>query len=245
MDFAALMAKEIAKAKPTADEPKKKYLKRSEIEAQRQAEYAAEQAHMEAERKGKEQQKRKREEVELEAKAEREEKRRRLAEDSRIKREMEEREAEKAKRKKLGLPELEEEKEDEEVLEDDVPDEELVEKLRVMGEPVRLFGETHKMRLKRWKKLGTVMTKGPIPTSLLPVEESEMKVDKVPPKEDKEARKWLYRQLASYFTMVLREWGNALAREEKRDTFASKAAISAMVQSKENMTPVCSSHGIP
>ena len=37
--------------------------------------------------------------------------------------------------------------------------------------------------------------------------------------------------------MVLQEWEEALEKE-KRDTFASKAAYNAMVQSKENMTPV-------
>jgi pre-mRNA-splicing factor 18 len=79
------------------------------------------------------------------------------------------------------------------------------------------------------------MTKGPIPTSLELVEEKDMKVDAVP--EDKEGRKFLFRQLASYFTMVLKEWEEALVKE-KRDTFASKAAYNAMVQSKENMTPV-------
>lgn len=236
--FAALMAKEISKAKtPAKSEPDKKFLKRSEVEAQRQADYLAEQQRIEDERRAKENQKRKREEEELQHKAEREEKRRKLAEESRIKREREEKEAERAKRKKLGLPELEE-KVVEEVLEDDVPDQELQQKLREIDEPAVLFGESHKQRLRRWKKKSTIMTKGPIPTSLRLVPEEEMKVDTVPPKDDVEARKYLYRQLASYFTMVLSEWQNALAREEKRDTFASKAAINAMIQAKENMTPL-------
>lgn len=240
MDFAALMSKEISKAKaPAKDtEPSKKYMKRADVEAERQKAYLAEQARIEAERKAKEQQKRKREEEELEAKAEREEKRRRLAEESRIKREREEKEAENARRKRVGLPELEEKKEEEEVIEDDIPDTELVEKLREMGEPVKLFGESHKARLKRYRKLCIKMTDGPIPTSLELVDEKDMKVGDVPAKEDKEGRKWLYRQLASYFTMVLKEWEDALAREEKRDTFASKAATQAMVQSRENMIPL-------
>jgi hypothetical protein len=133
---------------------------------------------------------------------------------------------------------LVEEKEEEEEVEDDIEDAVLVGRLREMGEPARLFGEGHRQRLRRFRRLGMVMTRGPIPTTLELVEERDMKVDKVPPVEDKEARKWLYRQLASYFTMVLREWEDALSREEKRDTFASKAAFGAMVQSKENMTPV-------
>jgi pre-mRNA-splicing factor 18 len=69
-----------------------------------------------------------------------------------------------------------------------------------------------------------------------------MKVEKVP--EDAEGKKFLFRQLASYFTMVLTEWESALEKE-KRDTFASKAAYNAMVQSKENMTPVSSKFSEP
>ena len=123
----------------------------------------------------------------------------------------------------------------EEVEVDDIPDEELVEKLREFGQPAKLFGESHKQRLRRFRKLGVVMTTGPIPTSLELVDEKDMKVETVP--KDEEGRKYLFRQLASYFTMVLKEWEQALV-QEKRDTFASKAAYNAMVQSKENMTPV-------
>lgn len=137
-------------------------------------------------------------------------------------------------RKRLGLPELVKE-EIEEVEKDDIPDLELVEKLREMGAPATLFGETHKQRLKRYRKLGIVMTTGPIPTSLVLVEEKDMKVDAVP--KDEEGKKYLFRQLASYFTMVLTEWETALDKEA-RDTFASKQAYNAMVASKENMTPV-------
>jgi len=135
----------------------------------------------------------------------------------------------------LGLPELIKEV-SEEVEKDDIEDEELVVRLREMGQPAKLFGESHKQRLKRFKKVSIVMTTGPIPTSLKLVDEKDMKVETVP--EDEEGRKYLFRQLASYFTMVLTEWERALAQEEKRDTFASKAAFNAMVQSKENMTPV-------
>ena len=232
------MSAEISKkrpAKPPSSEPAKKYQKRSEVEAERRAAYLASQRALEAEKEAKAAQKRKREEEEAEAARVREEKRRRLAEESRRRREEAEREEERARRKRLGLPELVEEAEKEEVVENDVPDEELVEKLRKMGEPARLFGESHKARLKRFGKLGVVMTKGPIPTSLELVEEKDMKVESVP--KDAEGRKYLFRQLASYFTMVLREWEEALEKE-KRDTFASKAAYNAMVQSKENMTPV-------
>ncbi|KAF7528972.1 hypothetical protein G7054_g10017 [Neopestalotiopsis clavispora] len=69
------------------------------------------------------------------------------------------------------------------------------------------------------------------------VDEKDMKVDGTMPK-GKEARRYLFRQLASYFTMVLREWELALAQEDRRDTFESRAAVNAMVQSRENMVPL-------
>jgi len=243
MDFASLMSKAISKSvpqkdtntsTPTTTTQSKKYLKRSEVEAQRQADYLLEQQKLEEEKAAKTQQKRKREEDEAEANRVREEKRQRLAEESRKRREEKEAEEDRAMRKRLGLPELV--KEDvEEVEKDDIPDEELVEKLREMGAPAFLFGESHRQRLRRFRKLGIVMTTGPIPTSLVLVEEKDMKVEKVP--EDEEGKKYLFRQLASYFTMVLAEWERALEKEA-RDTFASKQAYNAMIASKENMTPV-------
>lgn len=236
MDFATLMSKEISKGRPPTDssEPPKKYMKRSEVEAERREKYLAEQKAIEDERLAKLAQKRKREDEEAEANRAREEKRRKLAEESRRRREEQEAEDERARRKRLGLPELVKET-SEEVDVDDIGDEELVEKLREMGHPARLFGESHKQRLNRFRKLGIVMTTTIIPTSLELVEEKDMKVDTVP--KDEEGRKFLFRQLASYFTMVLTEWEAALEKE-KRDTFASKAAYNAMVQSKENLAPL-------
>ena len=237
MDFESLMANAISKAKPTttSDQPSKKYMKRSEIEAERRAQYLAEQRALEAEKEAKLANKRKREDEEAEANKAREEKRRRLAEESRQRREEREAEEDRARRKRLGLPELIKEA-SEEVEKDDIEDEELVSRLRELGHPAKLFGESHKQRLRRYKKVSIVMTTGPIPTSLKLVDEKDMKVETVP--EDEEGKKYLFRQLASYFTMVLTEWERALAQEEKRDTFASKAAFNAMIQSKENMTPV-------
>lgn len=235
MDFASLMNKAISKSQPsTTSESSKKYMKRSDVEAERQAQYLADQRKLEEERGAKLSQKRKREEEETEANRVREEKRTRLAEESRRRREEQEAEEERARRKRLGLPELVKE-ESVEAEEDDIADDELVEKLREMGHPAMLFGESHKQRLRRFRKLGMVMTTGPIPTSLELVEEKDMKVDSVP--KDAEGKKFLFRQLASYFTMVLKEWEEALDKE-KRDTFARKAAYNAMVQSKENMKPL-------
>lgn len=240
MDFAALMSKELSKSnKGNTDE--KKYLKRSEIEAQRKEAYEAEQKALEAERQAKAVAKRKREEEIAAEAAAREEKRRKLAEESRKRREEQEAEEERARRKRLGLPELikassEDSDEASGAVGDDIVEEDLVQKLRALGEPVILFGETHKGRVRRYRKLTMAVSKGPIPTTLELVEEKDMKVDDKVPQES-EKRKWLFRQLASYFTMVLTEYQRTMDAE-KRDTSASKAAYNTMVQTRENMKPV-------
>ncbi|RGP77858.1 pre-mrna-splicing factor 18 [Fusarium longipes] len=240
MDFAALMNKELSKSKKGSGNDEKKYLKRSEIEAQRKQNYIAEQKALEAEREAKAAAKRKREEDAAAENAAREEKRRKLAEEMRKRREEQEAEEERARRKRLGLPELvkakSEDVEEDVHADEDVPEEELVEKLRALGEPVVLFGEKHAARVRRYRRLTTVITKGPIPTTLELVEEKDMKVDSELPK-DKEGRKWLFRQLASYFTMVLTEYERTM-EAEKRDTTASKTAYNAMVQTRENMKPL-------
>ncbi|KAI8717883.1 Pre-mRNA-splicing factor 18 [Fusarium sp. LHS14.1] len=240
MDFAALMNKELSKSKSSGSSGDKKYLKRSEVEAQRKEAYLTEQKALEAEREAKVAAKRKREEEVAAENAAREEKRRKLAEESRRRREEQEAEEERARRKRLGLPELvkakSEDAEDSLQGSEDVPEEELVEKLRALGEPAVLFGESHTARVRRYRKLTTVVTKGPIPTTLQLVEEKDMKVDGTVP-QDKEGRQWLFRQLASYFTMVLTEYQQAM-ESEKRDTSASKTAYNAMVQTRENMKPL-------
>ncbi|KAK7402630.1 hypothetical protein QQX98_011610 [Neonectria punicea] len=240
MDFAALMSKELSKSKKGTNDDKK-YLKRSEVEAQRREAYLAEQKALEAERESKAATKRKREEDIATETAAREDKRRKLAEESRKRREEKELEEERVRRKRLGLPELVRNtgEEDDQALAagvEAIPEEELVTKLRAIGAPAMLFGEGHAARLRRYRKLTTVMTKGPIPTTLELVEEKDMKVDsKVP--QDQEGRKWLFRQLASYFTMVLTEYEKAM-EAEKRETSASKTAYNAMVQTRENMKPL-------
>ncbi|KAI8628601.1 hypothetical protein F5Y19DRAFT_107046 [Xylariaceae sp. FL1651] len=255
MDFAALMSKEIAKAKPTDDTAEsknnKKYIRRAEAEAQREAAYRAEQKALEEKRAAKAAEKRKREEEAAEEAQAREERRRKLEEETRRRREAAAAEEERARRRRLGLPERKEDdnnsagasaSEDggEGGADEDIPDEELWGKLRELGEPARLFGETHRARLRRYRRLTTVVTAGPIPTTLQLVDEKDMKVsaDAIP--QDKAGRKYLFRQLASYFTMVLREWEVALAREREKqeETFASKAAVNAMVSSRTNITPL-------
>ncbi|KAG2168295.1 hypothetical protein JADG_008034 [Aureobasidium aubasidani] len=223
MDFASLMSAQIAKAKPTPtpETPQEvkpsKYIKRADVEAQRQADYAAEQKAIEDARIARLDKKRKFEEDEAEKNRAREEKRKRLAEESRRLREEEEEREERIRRKRLGLPDLPPKEKAIEsgdatpAPENDIADEELVQKLREMNEPTRLFGETHNGRLRRYRKLAgldatgkpkAVMYPGPIPTTLQPVPEADMKVPDAVPK-DTDARSFLYRQLASYFTLVL------------------------------------------
>jgi hypothetical protein len=254
MDFAKLMSAQIKKGKDSAApsaSSDKKYLKRSEVEAQRQAAYQAEQEAAERARQEKSERKRKAEEDEAGRETERREKRRRFAEESRRIREEEEDAEERVRRKRLGLPDLPPRKKEGEEdgtpvpEEEDLEDEDLVAKLRTLNEPARLFGETHKQRLKRYKKrigadsLAAITTDGPIPTTLQLVPAKDMKVDpKIP--QDKQGREFLFRQLASYFTMVLKEWDVTLARRDREviESYQGKQAYSAMVQARENMRPL-------
>ncbi|KAK0646489.1 hypothetical protein B0T16DRAFT_328750 [Cercophora newfieldiana] len=255
MDFASLMSKEIAKAKGPAKDtskPAPKFISKREAEEQRKAAYIQEQKKLEEERAAKAAAKRKREEEAAEEAKEREEKRQRLAEEIRIRREAKEAEEERARRKRLGLSELPPSTGDEATPEaeesdgddddgEDIPDGELLVKLREAGEPAVLFGESHSARLRRYRVATGVVavSSGPIATTLAPVEEKDMKVpDAVPAATDKKARRYLFRQLASYFNMVLREWEIALAKEDNADTYAGQAAHSAMVSSKETMRPL-------
>ncbi|KJF60591.1 mRNA splicing factor [Coccidioides immitis RS] len=258
MDFASLMSKEIAKSKPPAKqssqaEQNQQYVRRSELETARVAAYNAEQERLQREREERAERKRKLDEEEAERNRIREEKRRRLAEESRRRREAEEAAKEAERRKRLGLSVTPAEEngesgkeqtplEGEEV----VGQEEVVEKLRSVGEPIRLFGESDKGRLKRYRRLvqrsatpQKQLSDGPIPTTLELLPEAEMKVpDKVP--EDEEGKKYLFRQLASYFTMVLKEWEIALSKRDDsvKSTFQGRQAYNAMVQSRDNMKPL-------
>ncbi|KAL2271608.1 hypothetical protein VTJ83DRAFT_979 [Remersonia thermophila] len=252
---------------PADSAPAKKYISRREAEEARRAAYLAEQKRLEEERAAKAAAKRRREEEAAEEARQREEKRRRLAEETRRRREAKEAEEERARRKRLGLPELppapgegdegkkknkaEDEADDVDDDDDadddagkleDLPEEELTRRLRALGEPARLFAEEHAARLRRYRRAargGDAGSAGPIVTTLRAVEEKDMKVpSEVPPASDKKARRFLFRQLASWFNLVLREWEVALAKEDNADTFAGQAARRAMVQSKETMRPL-------
>lgn len=250
------MSKEISKAKsssPPAQSEDKKYVKRAELEAARLAAYNAEQERLQKEREQRLARKRKLEEEEAERRREREEKRRRLAEESKRRKEEEAAAKERERRKRLGLPEeppaagKDDSKEGTPVADSDmIRPVELTEKLRELGEPIRLFGESEKARMKRYRRLTgrdstpqRHVSDGPIPTTLELVPESDMKVpDKLP--KDPEGLKYLFRQLASYFTMVLKEWEIALSKREDavKQTFQGKQAYNAMVQSRENLKPL-------
>lgn len=243
MDFASLMQSQISASKPP---PEKKYLKRSEVEAQRQADYEREQRELEQQRLDRLDKKRKREDEEEERKGVREEKKRRLAEQSRKLREEEEEAEQRAKRKRLGLPELPKKLDSAEGSGDGegLPEEELLAKLHELGEPRFLFGEDHAQRLRRYRKLTTqiaapTMTKGPIPTTLELVPEAEMKVPAAVPTSP-EDRIFLFRQIASYFDMLLTEWSVALARRPKdvKESYTGKQAYNSMLQALDNLRPL-------
>ena len=249
MDFAALMSREIAKAKPTSatnpaqsSDQSSKYLKRAEIEVQRQENYRAEQAALLAEKEAKARNKRKFEEEQAQRNRERDEKRQKLAEESKKRREEEAELEDRARRKRLGLPEPPSKEDETQKLadgEEDIEEDELVRKLREKGEPIKLFGENHRQMLRRYRKLTQKVMVGF--TTLELVEERDMLVAPVaPPASDVAGRAYLFRQLASYFSMVLNEWERALNRrtEEVRASSQGKKAYNAMVLAKEDLKPL-------
>ena len=263
MDFASLMSAEIARSKPTNTQsksptpsneaPNQKYLRRADVEAQRQRAYQAEQEAGQKAREAKQAQKRKREEEEAEKNAQREAKLRRLAEESRVRREEEEAVKERARRRRLGLPELPPSQEGDgkegtplAAGEEDIGPEELKAKLRALDEPVLLFGETHKATLRRYRKLtaardtpAPTLSNTPIPTTLSLLPEKDMLVPPKPPKAP-EAKAYLFRQLASYFTMVFTAWSAALSARDAdvKNSSTGRTALNAYLQSRENMRPL-------
>ncbi|KAJ4520408.1 hypothetical protein HRR75_002273 [Exophiala dermatitidis] len=266
MDFKSLMAAQIAKAKPAASPsppPQSspsptpdasttttKYVRRAELEAARQAAYAAEQARIEAERAERAAKKRKLEEEEAERKAIREEKRRKLAEESRRRREEQEREEERKRRKRLDQPSASAAAVDGD--QEDIPDDELRQKLRDLNEPATLFDETHSARLQRYRRrlkasqmavaTKPKITDGPIPTTLEPVPEKDMLLpsSSTLPAPNTPEHEFLYRQLASWFTLVLTEWSIALSQRDAavRASSSGKAASSSYQQVLKDLTPL-------
>jgi pre-mRNA-splicing factor 18 len=173
------MSKQIQKAKTSpaprpAETSNSRYLKRSEVEAARQAAYAAEQARLEAEREDPSCQEAKTRGRRSRA---RERRRNRLAEESRARREEDKSRQERLRRKRLwlpGLPGKDEGSKEGTPLDDgegDISEDELPAKLRELDEPALLFGESHRAGLRRHRKLTQraltpKLSDGPIPTTL-------------------------------------------------------------------------------
>lgn len=242
------MKSQIASSKPAKEESgPRKYLKRSEVEAQRQADYQREQEDLERARLERLDKKRKREEEEAEQTRARDEKKRRLAEESKRLQEEEAEAEESARRVRLGLPPLEKKVDSALLLkegEEDLSEEDLLAKLQDLGEPRFLFGETHLEHLRRYRKitqkaLAPKLSTGPIPTTLELVPEAEMRVPETVPK-DPTAKKFLLRQLASYFDMLLSEWQSALARRTKevKESSTGKTAYNSFLAARENLRPL-------
>jgi pre-mRNA-splicing factor 18 len=245
------MKAQLSGASSTPKEPSgKKYLKRSDVEAQRQAQYLREQEELETARLDRLDKKRKRDEEEAERNRAREEKRQRLAEQSKRLREEEAEAEERARRKRLGLPELEKQdatETDSSIPKDgeaDIPDSELQSKLRDLSEPRILFGETHKQRLRRYRKLTALalapkLSTGPIPTTLALLPEAEMRVPSTVP-SDPAGHALLLRQLASYFDMLLTAWSSALSHRtpEVKTSTTGKQAMSSYLSARDNLRPL-------
>ena len=258
MDFKSLMSSQIAKSKTTPvfnGTPSTKYLRRAELEAERQAAYAVEQAKAEAEREERVAKKRKLDDEDAEKVSVREAKLKKLSEESRVRREAEEKEEERQRRKRLGLPELVDLKKNarEEDLtvesgEDDIVDDELRSKLRALSEPACLFDESHAARLARYYVLthksltkSPTLSKGPIPTTLEPVEEKDMLLPDTPPKSpSKQDALFLYRQIGSYLTLLLTEWSIALSLRptEVKESPTGRAAYQSYSSVLRDLTPL-------
>lgn len=243
------MSAQIAKAQSsTATGNKPKYVKRSQLEAEREAAYAAEQARIEAERQKRAENKRKLEQEQAEKNQVREEKRRRLAEESKARREEEEAKQERLRRKRLGLPEIPEDKREGSPLTEeqvDIPEADLLSKLRALNEPAILFGESHMARLSRYHKLTShtstpPLTTGPIPTTLQPVPEADMLIPTEIPPANTPGRAFLFRQLSSYFTLLLTEWTRALSQRDlaTKESHQGRLANTTLVQTIANLTPL-------
>lgn len=123
---------------------------------------------------------------------------------------------------------------------------EAVEKLRSMGQPTRLFGESVTGRIKRCRRL--VAARGAAAAAATgeggdasspagAMTEAEMRVELADVARDP-AR--VYRQLDAWFRLVLREW--RLALDERplavKESFQGRKAAEAMAQADAYMQPL-------
>jgi len=245
MDFTSILSSEISKKRkeaPTAtssstttvtttEVPKSKYLKRSELEAARQSEYAQRQKELVAARAAKAAAKAAEEEAATQKREEAKEKQRLLAVERR-KREEEER------KKREGAGDEVEKAADNEGREE-MTEETAVKLLREMGHPARLFGESTIGRIKRCKRIMAQReaAKDPLdsPAPLISEEEMRVKLENV--KEDPEL---VYRQLDAWFRLVVQEWRRALDERplSVKESFQGRKAADAMKQAEEYMKPL-------
>ena len=238
MDFASLMNREIAKSGSPSSPPKSitlskapatkkddhltdeaKYLKKADLEKKREDEYLQQQAAVRREKEEKASRKRQIEEDEAHRRQERDEKRRRLAEESRRRREEEEAKKERARRKRLGLP--------------DLPSPSSKE-----GTPSK-DDETSTAADQLSMTLTPEQRDLPIPTTLALLPEANLRVPATPP-SDTSTLPHLYRQLTSYFTLLLRAWRDALAARPASvsSTTTGKQALAAYTTSLTNLRPL-------
>jgi len=242
MDFASVMAAEISKkrkpepasSKSSTEPTPKKYMKRSEIEAQRRREYEEEQKRLERERREKAERKRQEEEEERNRREATKAKQKQLAEEKRRRKE----EEEEANRLEKEGPLTKEgpDGSDEANSSEAMTEAEAIEKLRSMGEPARLFAETHSQKVRRLKRLlAALEIKNREATPPLSEEEMMLNPDDIPNDKDK-----VYRQLAAWFALVLSEWDIALESRPAalKDSFQGKAAANSMIQAKTYMVPL-------
>ena len=249
MDFASLMSKELARGSPvtskaasstttaknaptTNRDPTEStaYLKKGEVEKQREEAYLKEQESSRIDREEKAKRKRQIEEDEATRRQERDEKRRRLAEESRKRREEEEAKKERARRKRLGLPEIPSSASKEEEGDGSIT----TTAANALQTDTSLSVDSDPVLAAQQKDL-------PIPTTLLLLPESSLRVpSKPPPKDDPSSLPYLYRQLTSYFTLLLRAWRDALASRPASVSSSSsgKQALAAYTSSLTNLRPL-------
>lgn len=238
MDFASILASEISKkrkpspSKSTSEPaPPKKYLKRSELEAQRKREYEASQARLDAERRAKAEKKRAEEEADSQRREATKLKQKQLAEARRKKEEdVAEAAAAAVKAANGGV------EEEVPVVPGEMTEEEAITHLRALGEPARLFGESHAQRVRRVKRyLAAADARSEAAAPPLTEEEMVLDMKDVGVNDDK-----VYRQLSAWFSLVLREWDKALGERPLavKESFQGKAATRSMEQAKLYMGPL-------
>lgn len=230
MDFASILSSEISKSKrktpsAPADAPPKKYLKRSEIEAQRLAAYAAEQKALEDARTAKAEAKAEAAAAELARVEGIKERQRQLAEERHAR-----------ENARLGITAAPDAAAAEKDDTPEIPDEEVKQRLRELGLPRILFGEEVPQRYRRLQRAEQRRRKSVSPPPVV-MSEEEMKIDAKDIKADPEK---VYLQLSAWFRLVMLEWRRALAArpETVKDSIPGRKAADAMRQADEYMKPL-------